>query len=220
MCKESFPATTEYFFKESRTKCGLRSRCRKCFNEQCNQNVNLEQKRISSRKRVSENKEQYKKLWKSYRRRNKDKIAVQKQEYYLKNKEKLTRSIRIYQDENKEKTLLRNSIFKRIRYTDEQRNYSIDEWNECKAYFNNECAYCGRKAKSLNKEHFIPFKHGGEFSRLNIIPACKSCNSSKYDKSFFEWYKLQKYYSLSRELKILKYLNYDTETNTQQLALI
>jgi 5-methylcytosine-specific restriction endonuclease McrA len=85
--------------------------------------------------------------------------------------------------------------------------------------FDNKCAYCG-KEKPLAQDHFVPLSKGGEYTNNNIICSCKSCNSSKSDKDFFEWYPEQLFYSKEREAKILKYLNYDKKTQTQQLALI
>lgn len=96
-------------------------------------------------------------------------------------------------------------------------NYGINEWNSCKAHFDNQCAYCG-EVKPLEQEHFIPLTKSGEYTINNIICACRNCNSSKGNKDFFEWYPKRKSYSKQREQKILKYLNYNNKT--QQLALL
>lgn len=93
------------------------------------------------------------------------------------------------------------------------------QWMECKKYFDNKCCYCGNEGK-LQQEHFIPLSKGGEYTINNIVVACKTCNCNKSDKDFFEWYPKQSFYSKKREQKILKYLNYDTKTKIQQLALI
>lgn len=215
VCESEYPATAEYFYSEKRTKDGLRAKCKTCFLDE-----NKGKKRKRDRKEyVEQNKETLKLAWKEYKEKNKDKISKQKQKYYKMNKGKLIESIREYQKENKDKILLRNGIYKRIRYTDEVRNYTIEEWEKCKSHFNYKCAYCGCK-KKLTKEHFIPFKSGGEYSSKNIIPVCKSCNSSKYDKSFFDWYPLQDFYSTKREEIILDYLKYDINSKTQQLSIL
>ena len=97
-------------------------------------------------------------------------------------------------------------------------NYSYEEWTQAVKIFNGECAYCGRTDKTLTKEHFIPVSKGGEFTRDNIIPVCGSCNSSKGNRDFFEWYPERESYSPLRRKKILEYLNYN-ESKKQQLAL-
>lgn len=47
---------------------------------------------------------------------------------------------------------------------------------------------------------------------------CISCNSSKRDKDFFEWYPTYKHYNQEREKFILEYLGYTTD-DTQQLSI-
>jgi 5-methylcytosine-specific restriction endonuclease McrA len=96
-------------------------------------------------------------------------------------------------------------------------NYTKEQWEECKNTFDNKCAYCGKNDK-LSQEHFVPVSKGGEYTENNIIPSCKSCNSSKNNSNFFDWYPKQEFYSKIREQNILKHLRYDN--NTQQLALI
>lgn len=59
-----------------------------------------------------------------------------------------------------------------------------DEWNETKKYFDNSCAYCGVKSKkTLAMEHL----NGNAYTQYNILPSCKSCNSSKHSANLFEW---------------------------------
>ena len=95
---------------------------------------------------------------------------------------------------------------------------TTEQWEDCIKHFEGKCAYCGKK-KKLTQEHFIPLSKGGEYSVNNIIPACGSCNSSKRDRDFFKWYPNQKFYSKTRENKILRYLEYDKQLN-QQLSIL
>lgn len=95
---------------------------------------------------------------------------------------------------------------------------TVSQWEECKEAFDYKCAYCGSKRK-LTQDHFIPLSRGGEYSINNIVPVCLSCNSSKLDNNFFEWYPKQPFYSKSREKRILNYLNYNENLN-QQLSIL
>lgn len=97
-------------------------------------------------------------------------------------------------------------------------NFSVEEWEHCKQHFNYKCAYCGSIANNLTQDHFYPLSKGGEYTKENIIPACHSCNSSKSNKNFFEWYKQQSFYDSEKEKKILKYLHY--KSNKQQLSIL
>jgi len=90
-----------------------------------------------------------------------------------------------------------------------------NQWNSIRLTFNNKCAYCGKELP-LAQEHFLPLSKGGEYTHNNIIPSCKSCNSSKGNKDFFEWYPKHKSYAKKREKFILEYLNY--KDGIQQLA--
>jgi 5-methylcytosine-specific restriction endonuclease McrA len=95
-------------------------------------------------------------------------------------------------------------------------NLTNKQWVGAKTIFENRCAYCGSE-ESLTQDHFIPVCRNGEYTANNIVPACHTCNSSKSDQDFFEWYPQQTFYNKKREQKILKYLNY--KNGFQQLAI-
>ena len=40
----------------------------------------------------------------------------------------------------------------------------------------------------------------------NVIPCCLSCNSSKNNKLFADWYPTFKHYSKEREQKVIQYI--------------
>lgn len=80
------------------------------------------------------------------------------------------------------------------------------EWEEAKAEFNYKCAYCGQPTDRLTQDHVIPVSKGGGYTKINIIPACKSCNSSKHTTPLLEWYKRQTFYSEDRYEHIAEYL--------------
>jgi len=76
----------------------------------------------------------------------------------------------------------------------------------------NQCLYCG-STQSLSYDHLIPRNRGGPDIPENVVPACRSCNSSKGDKGVYEWFGLDRRYELPRvaEGKYLKLL-YDLHT--------
>lgn len=55
-----------------------------------------------------------------------------------------------------------------------------EEWRSIKEAYKGRCAYCGKRGK-LTQDHVIPLSKGGGTVRDNIVPACRSCNSSKND---------------------------------------
>jgi len=47
------------------------------------------------------------------------------------------------------------------------------------------CAYCARLADTV--DHVVPLVRGGTNYEGNLVPACKSCNSSKGGRTVMEW---------------------------------
>ena len=80
-----------------------------------------------------------------------------------------------------------------------------EEWKKVLDYFDNECAYCGERNTELQQELIIPASKGGKCEMGNIIPACRSCNSSKQNKNIYEWYEQQEFYN---DLKLNKIENF------------
>jgi 5-methylcytosine-specific restriction endonuclease McrA len=53
------------------------------------------------------------------------------------------------------------------------------EWEEILERYHHSCAYCGASNVSMTKDHVVPVTKGGTHTKDNIVPACRSCNSSK-----------------------------------------
>jgi endonuclease I len=87
------------------------------------------------------------------------------------------------------------------------------QWEETLQYFECKCAYCGEE-KKLTYDHFHPFSKGGDFGYGNVIPCCTSCNSSKNNKLFNEWYPKQDFYNKQQETYIMSFV-----TSNKQIAL-
>jgi hypothetical protein len=219
-CKCGFPATEEYFrIKKVRDEHVLYYMCRECekkskkeyrtlipeatslYNKEYHDknSVTLKNKRLN---KYRENQEILVQKARTYRACQPDKIKEIEKRSYYKNRDACI-----------ERSTKRNHATKPI-----ECNLNADQWKKVLDFFNYECAYCGSKER-ITREHFVPFSKGGEYTINNIIPACKSCNSSKRDKSFDVWYKTMNFYSKSREAKIMKYLGYE-KTNMQQLKII
>ena len=47
------------------------------------------------------------------------------------------------------------------------------------------CVYCGALATTI--DHIRPLARGGHEVEANLVPACRSCNSSKSDRLLTEW---------------------------------
>ena len=56
------------------------------------------------------------------------------------------------------------------------------------------CTYCGQIANQI--DHVIPVTKGGLHTIKNLVPCCKSCNSSKGNKTVEEWQKTKTLYCI------------------------
>ena len=164
--------------------------------------------------RIKEYREEHKKelneLQKQWYDSNKEKKLEYCMAWYDKNKERVIERQKQYRRNNKDKINIQTNL-RRARKCRLLSNLTLDQWVEIKNYFNNKCAYCGKEFP-LEQDHFIPLSKGGEYSKSNIIPACRSCNASKNTKNFFEWYPKYRYYSKKREKLILEYMEYKSQT--------
>lgn len=186
----------------------------------------VEENKERRKKYFEANRENRKKYHKTYYNQNKPQMQEQKKKYYLKNRERILKHNRKYRKENRH-ILNRAQQRRRAVKAKLPRTLTSEQWNVMKLHFDNSCSYCGmteeehlkKFSEVLHQDHFVPLKNGGEYTHNNIVPACRSCNSSKHDKDFFEWYPTRESYSKQRENKILKFLNYETN-KTQQLSIL
>ena len=177
---------------------------------------NKEKRSDTCKKYVEENKEKVKKQTGKWYQNNKVRVAKQGKQYRIDNKEKVKELNKLYSKNNKDKCNI-NTQNRRARKLLLPSTFTLEEWESCKAYFKNSCAYCGKELL-LEQEHFIPITKGGSYSKQNIVCACRGCNASKGNRLFNSWYKIQDSYSKERENKILEYLHYNKQ-NIQQLSI-
>lgn len=187
-CGEELPATTEWFHKQKNGKFGLSAECKNC-----------------KKKYQEENKEKFKEYQKKWYENNKEKIRKEATRRYWmdveKSRELEKQRYKNNPDPYKWKSIKRKTLKKGLPAT-----LTSEQWEDIKEKFNNQCAYCGEQLP-LEQEHFIPVSKGGDYTKTNIIPACKSCNSSKRDRKPVEWYQEQEFYTWDRLNKIIGYFN-------------
>lgn len=61
--------------------------------------------------------------------------------------------------------------------------FSYEEWRGLLDWYHNCCAYCGLEFEKLEQDHVMPLSRGGLHDISNIVPACRSCNGSKNDRT-------------------------------------
>lgn len=208
--------TVDNFYKNKTSKDGIGTRCKSCLIEYTQQNKHKYQYKVAKAiynkkyKQMSKSKEHANYISKLYYEKHKKTILKQRKQlkYSAIHKEYLKNHLEEFRIYNQN----RRSTIKKMPHT-----FTKIQWLNTKIYFNNKCAYCGKELP-LSQDHFIPLSKGGEYTINNIIPSCKSCNSSKHNNKFSEWYPTREYYDKKREKSILKFLGISWKS--QQLRII
>lgn len=172
VCKEWYPATTEYFHKKSSGKFGLAAQCKKC-------------RLVAEGKRYRDNAEQKRQAAKQHYLLHRDAKLAYAKTYWLakgrSRKQKPRRSYttayyRAHPDRAREK-----------RWREYGRKFGIEgtirfaEWEALKEQYQHQCLCCLRKEPEITlvPDHVIPLVHGGANDITNIQPLCPVCNTKK-----------------------------------------
>lgn len=167
-CNEFLPATSEYFSKNSSSKCGLYSVCKKC--------------RSIIRKSIYHNDE-----------KERIKQTQKSKEWYSKNSDKVKQRANYdtreyckeYYINNKDKDRLRHK--KRISIMGKVWRHESKQIKELVIKQNNKCFYCNCDLEKYTIDHVIPVSRGGSNLIENIVICCSYCNLSKGYKLLSEW---------------------------------
>lgn len=141
---------------------------------------------------IQKQKESYKKWYKN----NLEKVKERKRLYYQEHEEECKLSCKQYYNQNKEylkykrKEWRKNNqdktreIGRRYRAKKKGTGGSVSniEWKELCSHYGNICLRCGSSDK-LTQDHVVPLSKGGFHTIYNLQPLCRSCNSSKRDKT-------------------------------------
>lgn len=213
-CKEWKPETLEFFYYKNKSypEKGFSSECRMCAIKRTknwikkNYDYHSEYKKQWNKNK--ENNKRQREHYKKWRKENKE----WKQKYQLNYQRMFPEKIAIY-NENRRKH--------------KSHKITKNEWESCLKYFDYKCAYCGLpmeehynmyagklRWENLNKEHVI---HNGGNDLTNCVPACKSCNDSKWKYNLNEWYNSNNInYTQERYDKIIKWLMEDCFTYIEE----
>lgn len=206
-------------FSKGHNKSGYRSNCKQCVHEM----YLADKERILQQHKdyYENNKESYLDNCKQYRDAHREERREYFKDYYLENAEHLKeKSHERFHNRTEEQREAQRVKARQRRKTDEYRAYSRqkrqyrnslirnlpsdytkEEWQRVILFFDGACAYCG-KEKKLTQDHIIPAVRGGGYTKSNIVPCCASCNSSKQDRDYEEWFKNKSFFNEKRLKKI------------------
>lgn len=141
---------------------------------------------------------------KIYYRKHRKRIIQKTTEYAKNNRERTAANRRRRYRENLAENRKRSRIYaqnRRARVLELPNTFTVDEWERCLVYFENQCVVCGASADlfiQLDADHWIPISDDDCPGTVatNIVPLCSSkqtiegqlgCNQSKTYKDPEEW---------------------------------
>lgn len=160
-------------------------RCKKCYSALQRNKPGVKEKR------AAEMREDRKKRPEFYREadRKRDKTEKRRKwsrdyqkKYYQENPEIFRQSSKKWEDKNPGIWAKYKQI-RRARAEQLPSTLTDEEWGDIVREYHYVCAYCGCSDMKLTQEHWIPLVRGGGYTKENIVPACKRCNSRKGTKT-------------------------------------
>jgi len=181
-------------------RCQLRAWCRSCENEKTlsvplevrrkrsaeYRAENLELCRERSKRSAKAHPETNKRNCKRYYEKYRDKILEKNRTLYIENHEELRAKAKAYYEKNPEKFQVWRHT-RRARLANTLRTLTTSQWEAVLTLFGKACAYCQRSDVPVTMDHVHPISKGGSHTEANVVPACRSCNASKNNKTLEEW---------------------------------
>lgn len=63
---------------------------------------------------------------------------------------------------------------------------TTDQWDALREAWGG-CAYCGVSGVPVQRDCLLPVSRGGRYTLSNVVPACASCNTSKWNTEVTTW---------------------------------
>lgn len=172
--------------------------------------------KIEKKLNYERNKEHYQKYARDYYTEHAEEQRENSKRYYHNNQPAMLKKAQKYKEQNRDR-FIQYEQKRRALKENLTSDLTVEEWDKTQRYFDGVCCYCGKKA-NLIQEHFVPLSKGGHYTKSNIVPSCKRCNSSKRDKYFDEWYPSYKHYSPERHDKVMKFISIWTQNHKPELV--
>lgn len=67
-----------------------------------------------------------------------------------------------------------------------EHDLSIEQWAALQESWDG-CAYCRERSTQLQRDCVLAISRGGRYTLGNVVPACRSCNTSKCNEEVTTW---------------------------------
>ncbi len=141
--------------------------------------ANLEKMRAKDRAYNASHKEQKRIYNRAYRLAHFDKLRRDNQRYQRENLDKLLSYNRAYNKAHPEIMRVAHARYIARKYHAAINDLTPAQWREIKDHYGHCCVYCEKPMQRLSMDHITPISKGGNHTLHNVVPACKSCNSTK-----------------------------------------
>lgn len=135
------------------------------------------------RKSRQKNIEKVKKQQKIRYENNRERITSANRKYYRKNRITLLKKRKVYHQNHREEARQHEERRRAKKHSNGRHDLTVEQWQMIKAHYGHRCVYCGQKMERLTMDHLTPISQGGEHTMSNVVPACKSCNSRKGNRT-------------------------------------
>lgn len=188
-CKQTYPATIEYWHKDKNRKDGLSPWCKdcNCANAKKWKRNNPERKRELNRQWQQANPEKYKLSNQKWAEKNPEKIRAKSRRWYAAHTDICRKKSKQWRVANPSKVILQKHRRRALKQGVDSSS-SFDEQAQLKRQ-HGKCYYCQTKLTEYHIDHVVPLSRGGSDHPDNKVLACPSCNLHKYNRLPHEWSK-------------------------------
>lgn len=169
---------------------GINTICRECHNE--HGRSYYQDNKDSVIQRTRDYKKQDPEKWKAYRAKyakdNPEKTSKYQRDYRERHPDKAKLSIKNWRAKHPEhdanKKHKRRAVYRGLDAT-----LTESEWLAILDMYKHRCVYCDG-SDNISQDHWIPISRNGAHTKHNVVPACRTCNSRKKNKTgeeYFAW---------------------------------
>lgn len=203
-CRETKPATREFFYSNKDAKDGFCSPCKTCKGIQQKRyyQENREKTQAVNRRWLEENRDKYAEYKKRYYREHRQEAAEYGQRHYNENRETYAENGKRYYQENREEVLERARRWReenpeafraalrnrKARLRNAEGSHTEAEISQMLEDQGHLCAYCEVPLfGAFHVDHMIPISRGGRNDWTNLAVVCPTCNLRKYARTTEEF---------------------------------